>query len=156
MTLLALVRPDSWNFPLLLHIGGAMILVGGVLTAASALVVARGDVALLRLGYRALLIVGLPGYIVMRASAEWIADKEGYSDLSSPPSWIDVGYIAGDAGLLLIIISSLLGYFSLRRARAAEGEGGRPSGMVRAAATLLSLLLLVNLVALWAMTTKPT
>ena len=50
MTLLALVRPDSWNLPLLLHIGGAMILVGGVLTAASALVVARGDVALLRLG----------------------------------------------------------------------------------------------------------
>jgi hypothetical protein len=30
MTVLALTRPDSWNWALLLHVGGAMILVGGL------------------------------------------------------------------------------------------------------------------------------
>ena len=30
---LAAIRPDSWNFPLLLHILGAAVLVGAVLTA---------------------------------------------------------------------------------------------------------------------------
>ena len=30
MTVLAVIRPDSWNFPLFLHVLGAMILVGGV------------------------------------------------------------------------------------------------------------------------------
>ena len=32
MSVLAAIRPDSWNFPLLLHVLGAMILVGGTLT----------------------------------------------------------------------------------------------------------------------------
>ena len=31
MTVLASIRPDSWNFPLFLHVLGAMILVGGTL-----------------------------------------------------------------------------------------------------------------------------
>ena len=35
--LLAVVRPDRWNFPLFLHVLGAMILVGGLLTGASSL-----------------------------------------------------------------------------------------------------------------------
>ena len=44
MSVIAAIRPDDWNYVLLLHIGGAMILVGGMLTAASALALARGDV----------------------------------------------------------------------------------------------------------------
>ena len=39
----AAIRPDDWNFPLLLHILGAMILVGATLTGASALAFARGE-----------------------------------------------------------------------------------------------------------------
>ena len=35
-TVLAAIRPDSWNFPLFVHVLGAMILVGGLLTGASA------------------------------------------------------------------------------------------------------------------------
>ena len=157
MSSLAAIRPDEWNLPLFIHVLGALATIGTLALAATLLFAAlrEGTTARLSLALRAITLGVIPSWIVLRFSAEWIADKEGYSDLSSPPSWIDVGYIAGDAGLLLIIISSLLGYFSLRRARAAEGEGGRPSGMVRGAALLLSLLLLVNLVALWAMTTKP-
>ena len=78
---LAAVRPDSWNFPLLVHVLGAMILVGGLLTGASALAFARGDARFLRLGYWTLLAVALPGYIVMRIGAQWIYSKEGWDDL---------------------------------------------------------------------------
>ncbi|HKX47133.1 MAG TPA: hypothetical protein VJM06_00580, partial [Gaiellaceae bacterium] len=63
---LAAVRPDSWNFPLLVHVFGAMILVGGLLTGASVLAFARGDTRFLRLGYWTLLLVAFPGYVVMR------------------------------------------------------------------------------------------
>jgi hypothetical protein len=34
---LLLIRPDSWNLPLLLHVGGAMALVASVTVAAVAL-----------------------------------------------------------------------------------------------------------------------
>ena len=54
-----------------------MILVGGMLTAASALAFARGDVAVLRLGYWSLLLVCLPAYVLMRIGAEWLYSKEG-------------------------------------------------------------------------------
>ena len=37
MTVLAFVRPDSWNFPLFVHVLGAMILVGGLLAGAACL-----------------------------------------------------------------------------------------------------------------------
>jgi len=152
MTLLALVRPDSWNFPLLLHIGGAMILVGGVLTAASALVVARGDVALLRLGYRALLIVGLPGYIVMRASAEWIADKEGFNAKGAPePDWLTIGRIVADGGALLLVIALIVGGMGSSRMR--EGTGGE--SLLKAMLVLSIILLVAFTVAVWAMSGKP-
>ena len=65
MTTLAAIRPDDWNLPLLLHVLGAMILVGATLTSASALAFARDDARLLRLGYWSLLIVGLPSYVLM-------------------------------------------------------------------------------------------
>ena len=42
-TLLAVSRPTEWNFPLFVHVLGAMILVGGLLTGASTLLFARGD-----------------------------------------------------------------------------------------------------------------
>ena len=69
-SVLATVRPDSWNFPLFVHVFGAMILVGGLLTGASTILYARGDVRFLRLGYWTLLAVALPGYVVMRIGAQ--------------------------------------------------------------------------------------
>ena len=44
-TLLAVSRPTEWNFPLFVHVLGAMILVGGLLTGVSLLAFARGDIA---------------------------------------------------------------------------------------------------------------
>lgn len=152
MTVLAQVRPDAWNFPLFVHVGGAMILVAGVVAATSALVVARGDGRLLRLGYRSLLAVGLPGYILMRVGAEWIADKEGWNKEGiSQPDWIGIGYIVSDGGALLLIIALIAGGVGVSRMR--KGEGGE--GLVKAT-TIISIILLVAFtIAIWAMSGKP-
>jgi hypothetical protein len=148
----AAIRPDSWNLPLLLHIGGAMLLVGGVLTAATALVVADGQARLLRLGYRALLIVALPGYIVMRGAAEWIADKEGYNESgAAEPDWLGIGFIVADLGALLLIIALITGGIGLSRVR--KGEGGER--LVKATMAISIVLLVAYTVAVWAMTAKP-
>jgi hypothetical protein len=95
----------------------------------------------------------IPAWLILRVSAEWIADKEGINDLDKPPAWIDIGYIASDLSFLLIVITSLLGWFTLRRARA--GGTAEPSQAARTASVLIALLLILSLVALWAMTTKP-
>jgi hypothetical protein len=150
----AAIRPDAWNFPLFLHVLGALTLIGTLtLTAVFLFSALRGNSeGSLRLAVRSLTLGVIPAWVVLRFSAEWIASKEGYSDLDKPPAWIDIGYLAGDAGFLLIVISSLLGWSALRK----ERSGGGPRVSVRVAAGLISLLLLLNLLALWAMTTKPS
>jgi hypothetical protein len=153
MNVLAAIRPDAWNFPLLVHVAGAMILVGGVLTAATALTVAGGDGRLLRLGYRALLIVGLPGYIVMRAGAEWIADKEGYNEKGAPdPTWLGIGFSVADGGALLLLIALIVGGIGSSRVR--KGTGGE--GLLKATMVISIILLVAYTVAVWAMASKPS
>jgi hypothetical protein len=153
MSVLAATRPDSWNLPLLLHVGGAMILVAGVLASACALVVAGGDQRLMRLGYRALLLVGLPGYILMRGGAEWIADKEGYNKAGAPePTWLGIGFIVADAGALLLVIALIVGGIGLSRMR--KGRGGE--GLLKTPLVISLVLLVAYTVAVWAMAGKPS
>jgi hypothetical protein len=151
---LAAIRPDDVNFPLLLHVLGAMLLVGALVLTASALIVAwrGGSTSLTRLGFRALLLGALPAWILMRLSAEWVASEENLTDLDPAPSWIDIGYQSADVGLLVILVSTLLAGLAMRRA----SRDDRPSGLGSASAVLVSLLLIVYVVAIWAMTTKPT
>jgi hypothetical protein len=151
-TVLAAVRPDSWNFPLFVHILGAMILVGGLVTAAGALAWARGDAASLRLGYRSLLAVAFPGWIVMRIGAEWFYSKEGWDELpdSAQPAWLGIGYLLADAGGLILLISLIVGGVGVYRMR--EGKG---SGLLKATLILSLILLAAYVVAVWAMSGKP-
>jgi hypothetical protein len=151
---LAAVRPDDWNFPLLLHVLGAMVLVGTLVLAASALLVAwrGGSASLVRLGYRALLLGALPAWLLMRLSAEWTASKESLTDLDPTPDWLEIGYNTADMGLLVILVSTLLAGLAMRRASRADA----PGGLGNASAVLVSLLLVAYVVATWAMTTKPT
>src|SRR5262245_33025128 len=101
-TVLATVRPHGWDFTLFLHVLGAMILVGRPLTGAACLGLARGDERFLRLGYRSLLFVALPGWLLMRVAAEWIASKEGWDAKGVPtPTWLGIGFILADAGGLI-------------------------------------------------------
>jgi hypothetical protein len=149
-SVLAASRPTEWNFPLFLHVLGAMILVGGLLAGASLLAFARGDVRSLRLGYWTLLAVALPGYIVMRIGAEWLYSKEGLDELPDEPTWIDIGYGVADVGALLVLIALILGGIGVRRL----GKGGG-TGLLKAAMIIAWIVLAAALVAVWAMSGKP-
>lgn len=143
--MIAAIRPDSWNLPLLLHVGGAMLLVGSLVTVAGLLVVGKGtdNAALLRLAFRLLLFAVIPSYILMRVGSELILSKE---NVDEDAGWIGIGYITSDLGLLLIIISSIV-----------AGVGGRRGGSRKRTATLAltSILLVAYVVAIWAMAAKP-
>ena len=152
-TLLAAARPDSWDFPLLVHVLGAMILVGGLLTGASAIAFARGDARFLRLGYWTLLAVALPGYIVMRIGAQWLYSKGPWEDLPEgvdEPTWLGIGWIVADAGALLVLIALILGGIGVRRLRNDKG-----AGLLKAAMVIAWIVLAAALVAVWAMAGKP-
>ena len=143
-------RPDSWNFPLFIHVLGAMILVGGTLTTASALIFARGDVRLLRIGYWSLLLVGLPGYLLMRIGAQWIYSKEGLEDAPIEEAWTGIGFAVADAGALLLLIALILGGIGVRRL-----SSGKGTGLLKGTMVISVLLLAAYVVAIWAMSAKP-
>jgi hypothetical protein len=151
MTALAFVRPDSWDFPLFLHVLGATGLFGGLLTGASSLGFARGDVKFLRLGYWSLLAVSLPGWILMRAGGQWIASKEGWTKKGvDEPTWLGIGFLLADLGGLILLVSLIVGGIGVRRLRA-----GRGAGLLKATLVLSLVLLAAYVVAVWAMAGKP-
>jgi hypothetical protein len=154
MNTLAAIRPDEWNFPLFVHVLGAMILVGGVLTGAGALGFARGHTSSLRLGYWSLLAVALPGWLIMRIGAQWIYNEEGWDELpdeADEPAWLGIGYVVADLGGLILLLSLVLGGVGVYRLR--DGRGG---GLLKATLVLSLIALAGYVVAVWAMSGKPT
>jgi hypothetical protein len=149
VAILAIPRPDSWNFPLFVHVLGAMILVGGLVTATSALAFARGDVRLLRLGYWSLLAVSLPGYVIMRIGAQWVVSK-GWDKVDPAPTWLDIGYTVADAGAVLMLIALVVGGIGMRQLRQGKGQG-----LLKASLIIAVLILAAAVVAIWAMAGKP-
>ncbi len=148
--LTAALRPDEWNLPLFLHILGAFTLIGAVSLSATSLAGAwrSGSQEMTRLGFRALLWAAIPSWIVMRLSAQWIADKQGLED--SDAAWINIGFIAAEPTFLLLVIATVCTGIGARRV---AGEGGR--GLDRVSMVFVSIALVAYLVAIWAMTTKP-
>jgi len=154
---LAATRPTGWDFPLFLHVLGAMVLVGGLTVAVAFQLLAwkkrdPADVAAsTRAGFRALLAVALPGLIVMRIGAQWVYSKEGWSG-DNDPAWLGIGYLTADLGGILLLITIILAGLGARRLRRSEGS---KSVLTRIAMPLATLLLIAYVVAVWAMTTKP-
>ena len=146
--MLALVRPDSWNFPLFLHVLGAIFLAGSIGAVTVLAVAARKrseNAALLsRVAFRTLIFVVLPSWIVMRVGAQLIANKE-FPDKT--PGWVDVGFVVSEPGLIILIALGVLAWASARR-----GGVGRPSVAV---AVLAPVYLAALAVAWWAMSAKP-
>jgi hypothetical protein len=146
--MLALIRPDSWNLPLFVHVLGAMILFGGTATVAIVGFAGRTRSAhaelLARVSLKTFLLAVIPGWIAMRVGGGWIAGKEFPKD---EPGWVGVGYVVSEGGALLLIALGILSWVSVRR----QG-GGR-------AAVVVPVLAGVYLVALgiawWAMSTTP-
>jgi len=156
--MLAVIRPDDWNFPLLLHVLGASILLGALVTALTAQLLAwkRRDPAdvipFARLSYRTLLIGAIPAWFLMRIAGEWVASK-GWNDVDPAPGWLGIGYITAEAGGLLILISTILAGIGARRLGRSNGEQG--ATLVRVATVLVVITTLAYVVATWAMSAKP-
>ena len=152
--MVAAIRPDSVNLPLFLHVLGAMLLLGMLFSVAFVTVLGwrRSDESpgLTRFGLRTLLIGVLPAYLLMRIGAQWTESEQNYpKDFEA--SWLDVGYVTADAGAILILISIVLSALGLRRLRTGDGlRFGRAVGVISI------ILLAAYIVAVWAMTTKPT
>jgi hypothetical protein len=155
MSMLAAIRADDVNFPLFLHVFGAMLLVGTLFAVALATLLAwkRPDDAtgLTRFSLRTLMMGVLPAYILMRIGAQWTESRENFPD-DFDPAWLGIGYITADAGALLVLISLILGAVGLRKLR--SGSGG--VGFGRAVGIISILLLVAYIVAVWAMTAKPS
>jgi hypothetical protein len=143
--MLALLRPDSWDFPLFLHVLGAVVLVGA--TAATALASSRAGQSLLlrRVAFGTLIAVALPAWVLMRVAGQWIESKE---DIEGDPTWLGIGYVVGDIGLVILVITTVIGWWSTR-----TPERRWPAQTVMA---LASLYLIALLVAMWAMSGKPS
>ena len=153
MTLL-IVRPDSWNLPLLLHVGGAMALVASVTVAAVALVQGwrtsdQTAASLKRFGAKTLLYAAIPSYFVMRIAAEWIASREHLEN--SNAAWLGDGFIAADGGGILLLIATIIANIAVRRAPD-TGLGK----LAKVSAGISLILVALYVFAIWAMTTKPT
>jgi hypothetical protein len=143
---LAFSRPE---FPLFLHVFGAMVLVGAATTAvvaqlAPGVVTGDGD-RMRRFSFRTLLLAALPAYIVMRIGAEWMYSKE-FDSSSDDPTWIGIGYITADIGALLLLIALITAGIAAWKSK---NRLGKASGVVAAIA------LLGWIVAVWAMSGKP-
>lgn len=153
MSVFAIIRPDEWNFPLLMHVFGAMILVGGLVAAVTALLLGwrRDSAFYTRVGFWSLLVVAFPGWLLMRIGGQWIESKENF-DEDNVPGWVDIGYLTADAGGLLLLISIILTGIGVRRLRRPDAG---PSVLARIGAVLTVLILIAYIVAVWAMTAKP-
>jgi hypothetical protein len=154
--MLAAIRPDTQSFALLLHLVGATVVFGALLASATSLVLARGDTRLLRLGYFSLLLVGLPGLILLRLAGQWLYDLQKWNDLPSQfsqPAWLDIGFIVADWGGILFLVALAVGGLGVRRLR--DGKEGATL-LLRVTMAISLVLILAYVVAVWAMTGKPS
>lgn len=137
---------------LFFHILGAMVVVGSLVLALAALPSGvGGSGAALRLGFRAIVFGALPGWIVMRAAAQWVATEQGFTG-DVDPTWISIGYAVAEPALLLLAGAGIASWLAVRR----SGSGGGSRGTALTAAALVGITLVAFLVVIWAMTTKPT
>ena len=128
---------DFW--PLFLHVFGAMVLWGAVLTAFMlALASERKRIV------KTLLAVAVPAYVLMRACAQWIYSSEGFSG-KNDPTWVGIGFMAADIGLLLLLITLGLAFW--------WGRSGNPV-LGRIVAGLSAVYLVLLTVAMLAMSGK--
>ena len=149
-----IIRPDSWNLPLLLHVGGAMALVASVTVAAVALIQGwrtsdPSAASLKRFGSKTLLYAAIPSYFVMRIAAEWIASREHLEN--SNATWLGDGFIVADGGGILLLIATIVANIAVRRAPD-TGLGK----LAKVSASISLILVALYVFAIWAMTTKPT
>jgi hypothetical protein len=148
--MLAVIRPDAWNPPLFLHVFGAIVLFGATATVAIAGFASRSraeHAALLaRVALWTFLLGIVPSWILMRAGAQWILNKE-FPHGAATPGWVSVGFAVSEGGGILLLVIGILTWLWKRR-------GGTGSlGLV--VPVLASVCLVALGVAWFAMSGKP-
>ena len=147
--MLALVRPDSWNLPLFLHVLGATLTFGATTTVALlgfAGIYGDRDRMLWLRGLTFWISFGIlvPAFILMRGTALWIVDKE-FPGGNHEPGWVNVGFVVTEPGALLVIVMVIFAWLSRS-----------PKSRVAVAVPWLASVLLVGLAIAWfAMSAKP-
>lgn len=135
MTVLAYSRP-FW--PLFLHVLGAMTLFG--------VMIATLVVALARLPRATMmaLVAAIPAFVVLRVFAQilWNDEQDAYP---KDPTWVGIGFMASDIGLLVLLVSIGIAFWWLRSGKAVAG---------RIVAGLAGLYLVLLTVAMLAMSGK--
>jgi hypothetical protein len=137
-------RPSSWNLPLFLHVLGAILLVGAV-AATLALALSSQRWSWLRsIMLRTTLLVVIPAWLLMRIPGQW---EDSKSSIGDGQGWLDVGYMVGDAGVLFLILTSIVAWIGARKP-----ERRWPGPTV---AVLAGIYLAALFVAMFAMSAKP-
>ena len=144
----ALVRPDSWNLPLFLHVLGATLTFGTTATVTILAFAGRSAASERALWLRGLafkigFFVLVPAWILLRIPAQTIDNKEFPHH---EPGWVGVGYPVTEGGALLIILMLVLGWISRRK---------RDSRAAAVVPWLATLFLVALGVAWFAMSAKP-
>jgi hypothetical protein len=142
--MLAILRPDSWNFPLFLHVLGAMVVTGATAAAFIGAVSSRRWPWLRLVVARTLFLATFPAWLLMRLAGQWIDSKE---NIPGDPGWLGVGFLVGDAGFVLLIVAMILGAVSVRRPQR--------SWPIGAVAVITGVYFVALVVAMVAMTGKP-
>lgn len=112
MTVLDYSRP-FW--PLFLHVLGAMTLFG--------VMIATLVVALARLPRATMtaLVAAIPAFVVLRVFAQilWSDEQDAYP---KDPTWVGIGFMASDIGLLVLLVSIGVAFWWLRSGKAVAGR----------------------------------
>ena len=135
--MIAAVRPDSWNLVLFFHVLGAIALVGavGTVIVLAATAGRRPERELLaRAAFRVTLLLVVPSWLVMRVFGEWTRSREGFDD--EDPTWLGIGYLVGDLGLLVILLTGGFAFWWSRR----RGEGPQRLAVLGLAGVYLAAL----------------
>jgi hypothetical protein len=146
--MLAALRPHPVDLPLFLHIVGATMLFGALVTVAMLAVVARrrpGPERLARAAFGILLALAVPAWVLMYTAGSWTKSKEHLPDTVH---WIQVPRSIGDSGFVVLLLLTGIAFSWSRR------PGG--SWQARSLVVLSALYLAALGVAWWVMTAKPS
>jgi hypothetical protein len=102
---IAFLRPNAWDFPLFLHVFGAMVLFGATLATAALAFAGPRVPAVSRSAFWSLLAAALPAWVLMRVGAQSIYSKEHHQIFEKDPTWIGIGFLVADLGLLILLVT---------------------------------------------------
>jgi hypothetical protein len=115
---IAILRPHSWDFPLFLHVFGAMVLFGAILATTTLSIVGWRVSTVARSTFWALLAAAIPAWIAMRIGAQWAYSKEHHQLFEKDPSWIGIGFIVADLGALILLLATGFAFWWQRSQKA--------------------------------------